>query len=380
MHLRRSLIKRKQFVSELFGKIKDNPLSSRLPLVHKKYGNSKYTIVSACYNVSAYLDDFFSSLIAQRLDFKNNIFCVMVDDGSTDDTAEKIKAWQRRYPENILYVRKENGGQADARNVGLQHVKTPWVTFIDPDDFVNPLYFYTIDKELSKKVNVCFVGENFIYFIENKQQFSDTHPLRFKFEADVTRVSNGSSNTRYIHLQSGSGLFSMDVIREHGLTFSTLIRPNFEDAHFIARYLWHTMGGSLLFLKDAKYFYRKRLENNSTIDRSWRDKRKFFDILQYGYLDLLQNYGDFPYVHSLILYDFYWYLKFFVNNPEKASFLTPAEVQDFLALCDAVFSHIQVNTIMRFGLAKCWFYYKVGMCHCFKNEDIDEAQIVYAEE
>ena len=37
---------------------------------------------------------------------------------------------------NIHYYYKINGGQASARNLGLKHAKTEWITFIDPDDFV----------------------------------------------------------------------------------------------------------------------------------------------------------------------------------------------------------------------------------------------------
>ncbi|WP_415578377.1 hypothetical protein, partial [Helicobacter burdigaliensis] len=44
-------------------------------LTPKKYkGFHKYAIVSAVYNVEKYLEDYFKSIIKQRLDFKNNIF------------------------------------------------------------------------------------------------------------------------------------------------------------------------------------------------------------------------------------------------------------------------------------------------------------------
>jgi glycosyltransferase involved in cell wall biosynthesis len=43
----------------------------------------------------------------------------LVDDGSPDNSAEIIKKWQKKYPDNITYVKKENGGQASARNFGV---------------------------------------------------------------------------------------------------------------------------------------------------------------------------------------------------------------------------------------------------------------------
>ncbi|WP_072240330.1 glycosyltransferase [Campylobacter coli] len=57
----------------------------------KKYkGFSQYVIISAVYNVEKYLDDYFKSIINQRLDFKKNIFMILVDDGSTDNSAQMI--------------------------------------------------------------------------------------------------------------------------------------------------------------------------------------------------------------------------------------------------------------------------------------------------
>ena len=107
----------------------------------KRTGKNQYTIVSAVYNVEKYLDDFFSSLTKQRLNFKKHIQVILVDDGSSDKSAKVIQKWQQKFPQNIRYFHKENGGQSSARNLGLQYVETEWVTFIDPDDFVSPNYF-----------------------------------------------------------------------------------------------------------------------------------------------------------------------------------------------------------------------------------------------
>ncbi|WP_410737818.1 glycosyltransferase [Citrobacter freundii] len=61
----------------------------------KLEGSNKYTVVSAVYNVGRYLEDYFNSLTKQRLDFEKHIQLVLVDDGSTDDSAEIIKRWKK---------------------------------------------------------------------------------------------------------------------------------------------------------------------------------------------------------------------------------------------------------------------------------------------
>ena len=65
-----------------------------------------------------------------------------------------------------FYIYKENGGQASARNLGLKYVKTPWVTFIDPDDFLDKDYFKNIDIEISKNNNLAMVSSNIIFYHE----------------------------------------------------------------------------------------------------------------------------------------------------------------------------------------------------------------------
>ncbi|MBZ7990159.1 glycosyltransferase family 2 protein, partial [Campylobacter sp. RM12635] len=132
-------------------------------LIIKKLGNSHipystYTIVSAVYNVEKYLDDFFTSIINQSIGFEKSIQLIMVDDGSSDNSANIIKRYQKLYPNNITYIYKENGGQASARNLGLKYVKTPWVTFADPDDFLDKDYFKNIDIEISKNNNLAMVS------------------------------------------------------------------------------------------------------------------------------------------------------------------------------------------------------------------------------
>jgi glycosyltransferase involved in cell wall biosynthesis len=59
---------------------------------------------------------------------------VVVDDGSADDTAERV----RPYLDRIRYVRQANAGSSAARNRGVHEASHPWIAFLDSDDHWRP--------------------------------------------------------------------------------------------------------------------------------------------------------------------------------------------------------------------------------------------------
>ncbi|EJK6728588.1 glycosyltransferase family 2 protein, partial [Campylobacter coli] len=353
-----------------------------LPKKHK--GFTQYTIISAVYNVEKYLDDYFNSIINQRLDFKKNIFMVLVDDGSTDNSANIIKKYQKKYPENIVYLYKENGGQASARNLGLKYMqennyKAPWVTFTDPDDFLDRNYFYEVDKFLSthQDDDICMVGCSVIFYHEKQRIYKDNHPLNFKFKKGM-QIRENYNLDNFIQLSAASCFMNITFL--NNLIFDEKLKPNFEDAKFINEYLLENINLKSAFLPKVKYFYRKRGEGNSTLDNSNKNSDLYLLVSQRGCLKLLQKNKFYDiFIQNVCLYHFIWQIKFLVNSPEKLSFMSENEKQRYLELLDQNFSYIDKNTIMEFNLAGCWFFHKVGILNCFKNEKLP-FQIAYIED
>jgi glycosyltransferase involved in cell wall biosynthesis len=63
---------------------------------------------------------------------------IIVDDGSSDDTADQIAAYQSRSPMRILYLRQQNSGPARARNTGVAALRAPVCLFLGDDIFACP--------------------------------------------------------------------------------------------------------------------------------------------------------------------------------------------------------------------------------------------------
>lgn len=91
------------------------------------------SIIVPVYNVKEYIDQCVESLIDQS--FKD-IEIILVDDGSTDGSAEKCDAWGRR-DRRIKVIHKDNGGLSSARNSGIREAEGKYIGFVDSDDWVH---------------------------------------------------------------------------------------------------------------------------------------------------------------------------------------------------------------------------------------------------
>jgi glycosyltransferase involved in cell wall biosynthesis len=85
------------------------------------------------YNYGHFVEEAIESVLAQ--DYPGDrVEVLVVDDGSTDDTAERVK----KYGTRIQYLPKPNGGQGSAFNFGFERAKGEIIAFLDADDYWLP--------------------------------------------------------------------------------------------------------------------------------------------------------------------------------------------------------------------------------------------------
>jgi glycosyltransferase involved in cell wall biosynthesis/CDP-glycerol glycerophosphotransferase (TagB/SpsB family) len=334
----------------------------------------KYSVVTPVFRVEKYLEQYLVSLSRQTLDFKSHIELILVDDGSDDGSSGICQAWSARYPGNIIYLRKENGGLSSARNAGLQYATGEWVTFCDPDDFVNATYFEQVDKALARFGGepISLVACNVIFYHESGNRFSNDHPLSYKFRQGVRVSDLDASPKPEPQLQAASSFLKRQAIKDAGLVFRDGL-PVFEDADLIARYLLAQQNRTILFVPEAHYYYRKRSDGSSQLDRSLRDPRRYSALLEHGYLDLLQYAlraeGRIPdWIQRTITYDLTWQINMFVNNQKNSALIQPEARPHYYTLLKRIFSHIDTAIINDFELAGLNNLHKVGILGFCKGE------------
>lgn len=89
------------------------------------------TVLIDTYNYGRFIDDAIQSSLNQTFP-SNYIEIIVVDDGSTDDTPERVK----KYKDKIRYIYKENNGQASAFNIGIKEAKGEYIILLDSDDYM----------------------------------------------------------------------------------------------------------------------------------------------------------------------------------------------------------------------------------------------------
>ena len=88
------------------------------------------SVVMPIYEVEEYLETTLASVRAQSL---REFEVVVVDDGSTDSSADIARAWAKK-DARFRVVSQENAGPSAARNAGIKHCVAPYLTFVDGDD------------------------------------------------------------------------------------------------------------------------------------------------------------------------------------------------------------------------------------------------------
>lgn len=345
--------------------ITENKMSSNNDII--------FSGIIAAYENEQYARQLYKSIDAQTFD-KRKFEIVLVDDGSKDETLNLAREWQKSSDVNITIVSKSNGGVASARNCGIEYSKGKWLAFIDSDDILDQNYLKAL-YEFSLRdshQSASMMTSRSILFLEDKGTTVDNHPLSWKYKQGDRLVSL-NAEPHVVHLGGHSTIVRRSVVNEYEIRFRENIKPAFEDANFIGRYLSFFDEPILGLVAGARYFYRKRADGSSLIDTTWTRWEKFTHEPKYGHLGMLEElHGRLGYTpvwaQNMVLYSLYWY--FLADKKWNSPFATvPQSVLDeFWESLECIFKYIDSSTMRNFGLTNYGWYLSEGILRHFKNE------------
>ena len=118
------------------------------------------SVIIPAYNIEKYIGRCLDSLLKQTY---KNLEIIVVDDGSTDDTAKIIDEYTYSY-DNIKVIHKANSGVSATRNTGIDIAKGDYIGFVDGDDTVDDDMFETlIQNAINYNADISHCGYKMVF-------------------------------------------------------------------------------------------------------------------------------------------------------------------------------------------------------------------------
>lgn len=136
--------------------------------------NPLISIIIPCFNREDFIEKTIDSVVAQSYE---NWECIVVDDGSTDKSAEKIKDYCLKNSK-IRYIEQSNQERCIARNNGIKYSSGDYLAFLDSDDIWLKNHLEEFIRYLSKQENKCCLFFSKVYYCENDE-------INLKIESDL---------------------------------------------------------------------------------------------------------------------------------------------------------------------------------------------------
>ena len=134
-----------------------------------KMNNPLISVIIPAYNAEEFIAETLDSVLIQNY---RPIEVIIINDGSTDRTAEIIKDYQliknsKFYNSdeiNLVYIFQENAGQSKARNAGIRAAKGKYIAFLDADDLWTPIKLERQMKYLESNSEISLVFGDMMIF------------------------------------------------------------------------------------------------------------------------------------------------------------------------------------------------------------------------
>lgn len=220
---------------------------------------STQPLISVCipaYNAAEYIEDCLNSLINQTY---KNIEIIVVNDGSTDNTLQKIQSFS---DERIKIINQENKGQCSATNAAFDVSNGTYIKFFDADDILSKDFIKNQVNCLNGKTNAIasaswgrFMNKDLNTFVLNKEPiWRDMEPIEW-----LIGSLNGASM-----MQCGIWLIPRAIIEKAGLWNEKLSLIN--DFEFFTRVL--LVSDEVLFTEHAILYYRSGIINSLSASKT----------------------------------------------------------------------------------------------------------------
>lgn len=247
------------------------------------------TVAIASYNNGPFIERCIQSVIDQTY---KNIEILIIDDGSNDDTIERIKKCLPN--DRIRVIVKENGGLSTVRQRALMEAKGEYICFIDADDYLVDNYVSNLLKAIiSDKSDVCVCSTR---FEKSDGTLLKKESLSFRCETtdspiitspDYLAQNYDSINRLLLLSDSWNKLYRTRTLKETGVSFCMPKGLNGSDQLFNKLLALHGLKYSVI--SDECYVHV--IYSSSAVHRKNKDLHKSFNIITDCMIDECKRIG-----------------------------------------------------------------------------------------
>ena len=214
---------------------------------------NELTVIIPVYNGETYLKECLDSIVNQTLGIEN-FEVIIVNDNSTDNSLGIINEYASKYPNFTVISNESNLGAGQSRNIALNKVNTPYLTFVDCDDFISENAFkdsLSKIKENNAELLIynwqTYTGSDYVEPINIHQQNTEENILLDSINDNPKLVFSTSSWNKIYHKNLYTYLnFSDATYDDNVAVVSAIINAD-----------------KIFLFKDANYFYRKNLSSTT---------------------------------------------------------------------------------------------------------------------
>ena len=235
------------------------------------------SVVIPAYNAEQFLDETLESVLSQTYE---NWECIIVNDGSTDNTESVAKKWCEK-DSRFRLTDKENGGLSSARNWGIKESKAEYIAFLDADDLYMPNF-----------LEICL--ENLV-----EKDVDLVAPKMLEFWDVQNEVIEDEDKKDYLYSgKEGIALF----LHSNRITMALLCKKSVMDE--VGGFTWHKKAEDLhcwlkvLFAgykiyRLGEYYAYRRMHNNSWSSMDINCSKEVLELIVSLKANILENGMDY---------------------------------------------------------------------------------------
>lgn len=222
----------------------------------------KISIIVPIYNVDKYLERCIDSILNQKF---NDFEVILVNDGSTDKSGIICDMYAKQ-DNRVIVKHKNNGGQSDARNLGIKIAKGEFIGFVDGDDMIEYDMYDTLYSLIKEHDADIATGRTLTVKSKDSVKIELTNKVKVYSNKEAIKVTYDGGLSGYSPCNK---LYRKALFDNVEFPIGRI----YEDASIL--YKLYMNSEKIVFID--KYIYRYIRRNGSTTNTDFSEKR--FDIV-----------------------------------------------------------------------------------------------------